>query len=352
MNAAVQTVERAEPVAGEVQQMPKPMEAITQGLEKMEDALRTALPAHLPVERFTRVCLTAIQMSPYLLRADRKSLFLACMKCAQDGLLPDGRDAALVPFRDNKRSKEEGHPVWSVQYMPMVAGILKKVRNSGELKTISAQVVYENDKFFYRLGDDEKIEHEPRLDGERGKARLVYAVAHTKDGGVYREVMTVADVNKVRNVSKAKDDGPWVTWWEEMARKTAIRRLSKRLPMSGDLDDVVRADDDLYDFEGARQAGERALPRPDAVKGALDIFAGNGQGIDAGRSDDEGEDAGAETTEQTPQTATTSQDATRAPAQGDAATAADTARQVRAVAGRPPAPTSPVPVGTSSMDGT
>ena len=211
--------------------------------QKMQGEVGAALPPHIPVERFMRVVLTAVNASPELLNADRRSLFQSAMKAAQDGLLPDGRDGALVIFGGK------------VQWMPMIGGILKKVRNSGELESISAHVVHEKDEFEYQLGDDEKIIHKPAL-GERGAAKLVYAIAKTKDGGVYREIMTVADVEKVRAVSRAGKSGPWVQWWGEMARKTVIRRLSKRLPMSRDLDDLIRRDDDLYDYKNGAGAGD------------------------------------------------------------------------------------------------
>jgi recombination protein RecT len=202
--------------------------------------------------------LTAVNGNPQLLGADRRSLFESAMKAAQDGLLPDGRDGALVIFR--AKVKEGNRDVWidKVQWMPMVGGILKKVRNSGDLLTIAAHVVYEKDTFKYSLGDEEKIEHIPSLLDDRGKPAIVYAVAKTKDGGIYREVMSIRDIEKVRNVSRAKDRGPWVDWWDEMAKKTVIRRLAKRLPMSSDLDDLIRRDDDLYDFTGKRaDAGEQ-----------------------------------------------------------------------------------------------
>lgn len=222
-----------------------------------EAELALALPPHIPVERFMRVVRTAVAGDIALLHADRRSLFEASMKAAQDGLLPDGRDGALVIFRAKVKEKgKDGQDkdVWinKVQWMPMVGGILKKVRNSGELVTIAAHVVYENDHFEYSLGDDERIDHKPKMLGERGKAIGVYAVAKTKDGGIYREVMSLEQVEKVRGVSRAKDSGPWKDWWDEMAKKTVIRRLSKRLPMSSDLDDLIRRDDDLYDFQGKR----------------------------------------------------------------------------------------------------
>ncbi|MGD9544987.1 MAG: recombinase RecT [Methylocystis sp.] len=261
------------------------VDALKAQVANREGDFKMALPAHLPVERFMRVVNTAVTGNPDLLKADRASLFQSAMKAAQDGLLPDGRDGALVVFGGR------------VQWMPMIAGILKKVRNSGELLSISAYVAYSNDEFTYELGDEEKIIHKPSLD-DRGRPRLAYAIAKTKDGGIYREVMTVAEVEKVRAVSKAKNAGPWKDWWDEMARKTVLRRLAKRLPMSTDLDDLVRRDDALYDFDGAREQAQDEISRPKTLAGRLDALAEadpeTGEVIehDAGESPAEETDAG------------------------------------------------------------
>lgn len=213
------------------------LDEVRHTLTKMEPQFKAALPPHVPAERFVRVAMTAVQKNPDLLNADRQSLYGACMMSAQDGLIPDGREAALVLFSGK------------VQYMPMVAGILKKVRNSGELATITPQVVHKNDKFrFWVDSEGEHIEHEPLLFGDRGEVLGVYALAKTNSGNIYVEVMTVAQVERVRSVSRAKNAGPWKDWWDEMAKKTAIRRLSKRLPMSTDLDDLLRRDDDMYEL--------------------------------------------------------------------------------------------------------
>jgi recombination protein RecT len=250
-----QPVQKAAPSKGDL------VAAFKNQVANGENEFRAALPAHIPVERFMRVVTTAVTSNPDLLGADRRSLFESATKAAQDGLLPDGRDGALVIF--NTKIKEDGKESWikKVQWMPMIAGILKKVRNSGELISISAYVAYSNDEFVYELGDDEKISHRPALE-ERGKPRLVYAIAKTKDGGIYREVMTVAEVEKVRAVSRAAKSGPWVDWWDEMARKTVMRRLAKRLPMSSDLDDLIRRDDALYDFDGAREKADEHIEAP------------------------------------------------------------------------------------------
>lgn len=231
-------------------------------LQHMNGEIASALPPHIPPERFIRIVLTAVNGNPDLLSADRRSLFEAAMKAAQDGLLPDGRDGAFVVFK----AKSGDSWIKKVQWMPMVGGILKKIRNSGELLSIAAHVVYEADKFEYILGDEERIEHAPALH-DRGRPIAVYAIAKTKDGGIYREVMSIDDVEKVRNVSRAKDSGPWVNWWDEMSRKTVIRRLAKRLPMSSDLDDLIRRDDELYDFSGQR--AERPEPAYTVIENPL-----------------------------------------------------------------------------------
>lgn len=235
-NAVAKIEPRAQGVVGDVQ--------------RMEKQFALALPDHVSPEKFVRVVMTAINTNPDLQKADRQSVLAAAMKCAQDGLMPDGREAALVVYNTKGKDPETGKDVWGkrAQYLPMIAGVLTKVRRSGELLTINAHVVYEKDAFSYTLGDEERIEHQPYLEGERGKPIAVYAVAKTKDGGVYREVMSVAQVEQVRAVSKAKGNGPWVDWWDEMARKSVLHRLSKRLPMSTDLQQVFRRDEDHYDF--------------------------------------------------------------------------------------------------------
>lgn len=234
---------------------------IKKSIDTMEGEFRNALPEHIPVERFKRVIMTAVGGNKDLINADKPSLFSAALKAAQDGLLPDGRDAALVPFKG------------IVQYMPMTAGILKKARNSGEIKSIAAHVVHENDRFEYRLGDDEAIVHEPLIIGDRGAPIAVYAIATTKSGGIYREVMTVPEVEQVRAVSRMANGDPWKKWWGEMARKTVLRRLSKRLPMSTDLDDLIRRDDDLYDFKSAKGRSDETSKQARPLR-TLDDFAG------------------------------------------------------------------------------
>lgn len=222
---------------------------------RMENEMKMALPVHIPVERFMRVVLTAVNGNGELLQADRQSLFESCMKAAQDGLLPDGREGALVIYNTNvAKSGQEKKWIKKVQWMPMVAGIMKKARNSGEIALITAGYVVGGDKFRYWIDDDgEHIFYEPGEKQDFNTFVCAFAMAKTKDGVIYAQRVTPNDVEKMRNASKAKDGPAWKNWYDQMAMKGAIRRLAKRLPTSSDLDDLIRRDDELYDFKAENQ---------------------------------------------------------------------------------------------------
>jgi recombination protein RecT len=198
----------------------RPIDVLRKQLASLPEIAQN-LPSTVSPDKFRNVVITAANMTPDLLGADRRSLLGACVKCAADGLVPDGREAALV-LMGNK-----------VQYMPMIAGVLKRARNSGEIASLVVQVVYERDAFTWSPCDPERpIQHTtPPLAEERGAPIGAYAIARLKDGSVMAEVMSKAEIEKVRGVSRAKGSGPWVQWWDQMARKTVLRRLSKYLPM-------------------------------------------------------------------------------------------------------------------------
>lgn len=224
---------------------------VRQSIINLGPQIKAVLPDHVPVEKFTRVVLTAINQNPDLVVADKNSLFASCLKAAQDSLLPDGREAALVTFKNKSGGV-------TVQYMPMISGILKKVRQSGELKNISAQLIYKNDKFKYHVDSDgEHLTHEPDFFSERGNLIGAYAIAKTKDDAIYIEIMTMKEIESVRESSRSKNFGPWAgNFYTEMVKKTVIRRLSKRLPMSTDVETVIKRDDELYEFQDQQKTEE------------------------------------------------------------------------------------------------
>lgn len=262
-------------------------------LTKMEPEFALALPTHIPKERFMRVVLTAVNANPKLLNADRRSLFESAMKAAQDGLLPDGREGAFSTF--NTKTNVGGRDEWidKVTWMPMIAGLRKKVRNSDTIATWDVQAVYKKDEFEFELGDDPFIKHRPSLDKDRGPLVAVYSIATLKSGEKSRDVMSVHEVEYVRdNYSKKDKKGnfspAWTKSFSEMAKKTVARRHSKVLPMSTDLDDLLRRDDELYDLKGGGDADIQlqALRAPEQNPFADEDDIGDAAGAD--------EDAGAD----------------------------------------------------------
>lgn len=186
----------------------------------------SALPSHIPVQHFCRVIQTVVNTNPELLNCNRKSFWQATIKCATDGLLPDGREAAFVIFKNN------------VQYIPMYQGILKRIRNNNKNILISCHLIYENDYFVWEEGTNQQLIHKPLFPGDRGEIIGAYAVAHFVDNDSYQfVVMSKDEINAIRNASPSGGSykSPWEKWWGEMAKKTVLRRLAKMLPMNADV---------------------------------------------------------------------------------------------------------------------
>jgi recombinase, phage RecT family len=245
-------------------QLPAQVSNLRADLSRMTREFEAALPQQIPVDRFVRTIVTAVQMEPKLLAADRRTLISACMKAAQDGLLLDGREAGLSVYNDRQNGGQ------TVAYLPMVGGILKKIRQSGEISSIRAHVVYQGDEFDFELGDNERIHHKPNLTNP-GNPVAVYAIAKFKDGDIQREVMSHAQVEKIRAKATGIGKACWNSEWGEMAKKTVIRRLSKRLPTSNDLDQVLASDNVNYEPVTAVTVTEEAPPQIEAQVSLADL---------------------------------------------------------------------------------
>ena len=248
-----------------------PLAILNNQLAKGADQFKMVLPQHITPEAFQRTILTAVQADPALLDADRQSLLLACMKCAQDGLLPDKREAAFVIFTTSKKEGTAWVRTATVQYMPMVYGLRKKILQSGVVKDITARVVYrcelESGAFVYEEGSEATLRHRPSMtltEEQAADSEIIaaYSIATFADGTQSVEVMRRFEINKVRQASQTGAEGqevkfgtdkgkpiapkgPWVDWFPEQAKKTVMRRHSKTLPMSGDLLDVEARDDEI-----------------------------------------------------------------------------------------------------------
>jgi len=197
-------------------------------LEKMKPQIQLALPRHVSPDRMLRIVLTTVQRTPKLLECTRESLLGCIVQCAQLGLEPDGLlgHAYLIPFFNNRQNQHE------CQLIVGYKGLLKLARQSGEIASISARVVHEKDVFEFEYGLEEKLRHIPSMDEDPGPLLYAYAIFRLKDGATHFDVMSFREIEAIRKRSKSGNNGPWVTDFEEMAKKTVLRRASKMSPAS------------------------------------------------------------------------------------------------------------------------
>jgi recombination protein RecT len=237
--------------------------------DKMQEQLRDNLPPNIDLDAFTAAAVTAINMNPDLLLADRPSFYNALQRAAADGLLPDGQDGILNVYNTNAAPK--GQPArWikKVQWQRMVGGVIKQFAKAGI--SVYAVSVYANDKI--EAWNDEAgqhIKHVPVLFGDKGARIGALAVAANQ--GIY-EAMDVATLDRARAASKSGDSGPWKTWPERMEQKSALHRLRKRVAvLDPAAEDVLKALDDEFEDDKPEPgpAVTTATQRPQALQQAL-----------------------------------------------------------------------------------
>lgn len=223
-------------------------------LDAYKNEIARALPRHLNAETMMRIALTCFRMNPKLAECEPASVFACVVQASQLGLRPGLMgECYLIPYKDQCTLQ--------IGYQ----GLLELVRRSGLVEDVAAYVVRQGDEFDVEWGTTPGIKHKPFLDGDAGDLRLVYAVARMKGGGVHAELMTIADIEKIRarsqNVQNASRYGkktPWDTDFDEMARKTVLRRICKYLPKSPDLASALALDD-------AASRGTQTLSMQDAI---------------------------------------------------------------------------------------
>ena len=230
-----------EAATGQVAQSTAPKDiAALMSSPKVKQQMALAMPKHMTADRMMRIALTEIRKVPALGKCNVESFMGSIMQCAQLGLEPGSAlgHAYLLPFGSGKASDGKANCQLIIGYR----GMIDLARRSGQIVSLTARTVHENDTFAYEFGLEETMTHKP-AEGERGKITHVYAVAKLKGGGIQFDVMSKADVDKVKSQSKAGSSGPWVTHYDEMAKKTVIRRLFKYLPVSIEMQTAVSLDE-------------------------------------------------------------------------------------------------------------
>lgn len=206
-----------------------------------QNQMAMALPKTMTADRLTRIIMTECRKTPALMSCAPESFFGAVLQCATLGLEPGSAlgHCYLLPFGNGK--DESGRP--NAQLIIGYRGMIDLARRSGQIISLSAYCVHEKDEFEYVLGLEPNIIHKPSPLANRGPVTFVYAVARLKGGGVQFEVMSRAEIEDIRSQSKAGKGGPWCTHWDEMAKKSVVRRLFKYLPVSIEAVRAVEVDE-------------------------------------------------------------------------------------------------------------
>lgn len=252
-------------------------EALSLLLEKAKPQLVKVLPKHLTIDRLLKIALANVSRQPELLACTPQSILLSIMQATELGLEVGGvlGEGYLIPFKN------------LATFVPGYRGLIKLARQGG-VRRINAEVAHVNDvQADIHLGTNARIDHVPLLDGDPGPIKFVYAIAHFDGEDDYQFVwLTPLQIDAIRKRSKAASDGPWVTDYEEMAKKTAIRRLAKLLPLCAELQRAVEIEnaaeqgivDPVYAdvFEDASEQ-EPAKSRADNLKDALRANGATGQ---------------------------------------------------------------------------
>lgn len=210
-------------------------------IKAMAPEIKNALPEVMKPERFTRMALSTLNNNPKLRDCSQITFLAAMMNAAQLGLEPNTPlgQAYLIPYRN--------HGKMECQFQLGYKGLIDLVYRNPNIQTVQAQCVYENDEFDYELGLEPKLVHKPALT-DRGKLILVYALWKAENGGYGFEVMSKDDIDthaRKYSQSYSSTSSPWKSNYEEMAKKTVIKKCLKYAPLRSDMLRAVNTDETI-----------------------------------------------------------------------------------------------------------
>lgn len=181
-----------------------------------------------------------------------QSVHLSMINVASTGLTlnPAHGYAYLVP--------RDGAIVLDISYK----GLIKIATDTGSVMWARADLVYEHDDFTYH-GPAAMPKHATNPFKARGEIVGVYCIAKTRDGDILTEIMDMAELEKIRAKSMAyakKKAGPWVEWFEQMAKKAVIKRASKTWPYTARIERLMDAVEMANETEGGYDLEAEAVP--------------------------------------------------------------------------------------------
>ena len=226
-----------------------------------QQQIKQLLPPDVPLDRFTTAAIAAITHNADILDCDKQSLYNAVLSCAQDGLLPDGKQAAIVKFNTRVKTAQGEQWVKKAQRITMVEGAIHLLGKAG-IRAYACSV-YANDSIeLWNDDSGQHIKHTPVTFGDRGERIGAYAVGRDKNGMTWVEAMSMEDLEVPKRATKSKDKdgnlyGPWKETPGRMEQKACLHRLSKRIPSA-----ALREDDEFNDEPSMVTVAEPPASRP------------------------------------------------------------------------------------------
>lgn len=217
------------------------------------DSMNAVCSRALSADKIVKLFALAASRTPKLMQCTPISVANAMMQCAELGIAPGTLGTAyLIPFENRKAGTVE------CQLIVGYRGLVELARRSGQVATITADIVREGDEFEYENGVEPKLRHRPKA-ATAAKRTHAWAAVKFKDGSYQFAVLRWEEVEAIRGRSRAGQSGPWVTDTDEMAKKTALRRLCKLLPLTLEIAaQMEKADRTEFDFEDMAAATEQA----------------------------------------------------------------------------------------------
>jgi len=228
-------------------------------LEKQKKAIQLIAPKYVNAERLIALALEAKMRNPKLAKCSPESVINFCKKCAEAGTDRIGAGGMwAVPFFNKKTSNYDMTPIpdWRL--------IVEKASSAKVIKTASAKVVHEKDQFEFEYGLNPQLIHKPNL-ADPGKCIAAYCIITFPDNTKDFTVMNLEEIESIKKRSKTSGAGPWVTDFEEMARKTVIKRALKIFEGSSpELTKVLAVDNSSMGFVDITSS--EPIKEPEAIK--------------------------------------------------------------------------------------
>lgn len=216
-------------------------------IQRIEDVL----PKHMDAKRMVLLACSIVADNPTLMQCSEKSVMMSLIEASQIGLEINGLlgHAYLVPFNNSKTGGKDAQLILGYR------GLLELARRSGQIQSVQVELVRKGDKFTDKRGIDPVFEHVPKPGNDKDVTHG-YAIAMFKDGGHQLAVMSLAQIEDIKKKSPGakQSSSPWKTYWDEMAKKTLLRRLCKLLPMSTELQSATNVDE--YRSAGVMQGDD------------------------------------------------------------------------------------------------